>query len=324
MQHSNEALKSNFSIGGAGSSFLATTFQTQFNRSLPVLNDELVKHPKKVFMPEFGVAAYESRHAMGFVGDVQEKHAQFYLVISGKGRWDGGNCSFRLERNCLLHVPAQVRILQEDDPSEPITAFGIHYQPHVLPQFLSDEMRRLGPYYWPLDTYHEKTAQEVRSIFQEMLFEQRSQTEGWEFMVCSQLVDLAVRTLRLARRRSGNSEPMFIRGRDSSERVANYALGLKKRFYRQETLDEAARCTCLSRRQFTQVFRRITGLSWHQFVLRERLNHARDLILHSDKSIVAIAFESGFEELSGFYRLFKRAFGSSPSALRQKGQREGN
>ncbi len=273
-------------------------------------------------MPEFGVAAYESRHDMGFVGDVQEKHPQFYLVISGKGRWQGGNCSFRLERNCLLHVPEQVRILQEDDPGEPITAFGIHYQPSVLPQFLSDEMRRLGPCYWPLDTYHEKTSQEVRSIFQEMLFEQRSQTEGWEFMVCSQLVDLAVRTLRLARRRSGNGELIFIRGRDSSERVANYALGLKKRFYRQETLDEAARCTCLSRRQFTQVFRRITGLSWHQYILRERLNHAKDLILHSDKSIVAIAFESGFEELSGFYRLFKRAFGASPSALRQKGLRE--
>jgi AraC family L-rhamnose operon regulatory protein RhaS len=321
MPHLSEAPISNILIGGTGSMSFAHDSAVRFIPSASALTDELVKRPKKVLMPDFGVAAYESRHDVGFVGDVQEKHAQFYLVISGKGRWQGGHGTFRLERNCLLHVPEQVRMLQEDDPGEPITAFGIHYQPHVLPQFLSEEMRRLGPYYWPLDTYHEKTAQEVRSIFQEMLFEQRSQTEGWQFMVSSQLVDLAVRTLRLAHRRSGNGEPIFIRGRDSSERVANYALALKKRFYRRETLDEAARCTCLSRRQFTQIFRRITGLSWHQYVLRERLNHAKDLILHSDKSIVAIAFESGFEELSGFYRLFKRAFGSSPSALRQKDMR---
>src|SRR5436190_10561570 len=155
MQHLSEAPRSNILIGGTGSMSFAHDSAVRFIPSASALTDELVKRPKKVLMPDFGVAAYESRHDVGFVGDVQEKHAQFYLVISGKGRWQGSHGTFRLERNCLLHVPEQVRLLQEDDPGEPITAFGIHYQPHVLAQFLSEEMKRLGPYYWPLDTYHE-------------------------------------------------------------------------------------------------------------------------------------------------------------------------
>jgi len=81
----------------------------------------------------------------------------------------------------------------------------------------------------------------VRSTFQEMLFEQDASQEGWELILQSRLIDLAVRALRMLRRQRRDDLPVFEPGSDSTDRVARYALRLKSRFYRQEKLSEAAR-----------------------------------------------------------------------------------
>ena len=47
-----------------------------------------------------------------------------------------------------------------------------------------------------------------------------------------------------------------------------------------------------------------------------RLQHARQLLARTDNSVIAIAFEAGFEDLSNFNRAFKQAYGSSPKAYR--------
>ena len=55
----------------------------------------------------------------------------------------------------------------------------------------------------------------MRSIFQEMLFEQEARQEGWDAILLSRLIDLAVRVLRLVNRRGGNEPPVFEPGNDS-------------------------------------------------------------------------------------------------------------
>ena len=50
-----------------------------------------------------------------------------------------------------------------------------------------------------------------------------------------------------------------------------------------------------------------------------RLEHARRLLLETENSVLAVAFECGFENASNFHRAFKAAFGCSPSVFRQRG-----
>ena len=90
----------------------------------------------------------------------------------------------------------------------------------------------------------------------------------------------------------------------------------KTRFFRQETLDDAARSVGLSRRQFTALFREVAGQSWLEHRTLLRLQHARQLLARTENSVIAIAFEAGFEDLSNFNRAFKQAYGSSPKAYR--------
>ncbi len=63
------------------------------------------------------------------------------------------------------------------------------------------------------------------------------------------------------------------------------------------------------------------GESFSSFVLRQRLERAYRLLrspLQRERPISAIAFELGFNDLSYFNRTFRRAFGATPSDVRER------
>jgi AraC family L-rhamnose operon regulatory protein RhaS len=279
--------------------------------------DALVSSPKRVSLPGHGVVVFESRHGPGFTGQLKDDYAKFLLVIDGHAQWESGANRYLLGPDTLFHIAAQIEHAQKDLPQTPVTLYAIHYRPELLSPQIGGDLSRVGMLPLDLTSAQVDQSRQVRSVFQEMLFEQENSQTGWEMVLLSRLIDLAVLTIRLTQRlRRG--EPVFQRGDRSAQRVANYAARLKSRFFRPETLDEAARSAGLGRRQFTAIFRTVTGQSWRQYVLRLRLEHALRLLLHTDKSVTAIAFECGFDELSHFHHRFKAAFGNPPTFYREK------
>lgn len=69
---------------------------------------------------------------------------------------------------------------------------------------------------------------------------------------------------------------------------------------------------------FARLFRRATGDSPHQFVLRQRISHAKHLLNTTDLPLAHIAADSGFANQSHLTHIFKRFVGLTPSAYRKK------
>jgi AraC-like DNA-binding protein len=65
-----------------------------------------------------------------------------------------------------------------------------------------------------------------------------------------------------------------------------------------------------------RVFRRITGTSIYDYVLRERLASSLDAIFDG-KDLTTVALDAGFASHSHFTAHFRRLFGSTPMALRR-------
>jgi AraC-like DNA-binding protein len=82
------------------------------------------------------------------------------------------------------------------------------------------------------------------------------------------------------------------------------------------SLAEVARECELSVSQFARAFKRTTGMPPHHFLLERRLDRARELLLHSEQPLAAVADACGFADQSHFTRLFHKAQGQSPGAFR--------
>jgi AraC family transcriptional regulator len=77
----------------------------------------------------------------------------------------------------------------------------------------------------------------------------------------------------------------------------------------------------LSRFHFIRLFRLNTGESPRKYLLRARINRAKQLLMTSEASIGDVALQVGFYDNSHFANSFRRFFGISPSEfLRQQGK----
>jgi AraC family transcriptional regulator len=79
-----------------------------------------------------------------------------------------------------------------------------------------------------------------------------------------------------------------------------------------------AREARLSRYHFLRVFRQVTGLTPHQYIVRTRLRRAAARLLLEPAHVLDIALESGFGDVSNFNHAFRAEFGVNPSFYRSK------
>jgi AraC family transcriptional regulator len=76
----------------------------------------------------------------------------------------------------------------------------------------------------------------------------------------------------------------------------------------------------LSVRHFSRAFRISTGLPPHQWLLRQRVKAAKQLLTVRDLPLAEIAISAGFANQSHFTRVFSGAVGVSPGAWRREAQ----
>ncbi|WP_165423407.1 helix-turn-helix domain-containing protein [Ktedonosporobacter rubrisoli] len=82
------------------------------------------------------------------------------------------------------------------------------------------------------------------------------------------------------------------------------------------SLETLAQQVGFSAYHFARVFRQATGESPHQFVLGQRIEHAKKLLRETDMPLTLVALESGFASQSHLNQAFKRRLNLTPRSYR--------
>jgi AraC family transcriptional regulator len=82
-------------------------------------------------------------------------------------------------------------------------------------------------------------------------------------------------------------------------------------------LDELAQSVGLSTAHFARMFRKSTGETPHQFVLRQRLERAKTMLRAPDARVLDVAVACGFKTQQHFAQVFRDVCGISPTGYRQ-------
>jgi AraC-like DNA-binding protein len=88
-------------------------------------------------------------------------------------------------------------------------------------------------------------------------------------------------------------------------------------FQKPIKISEIARAVNLSEAAFCRYFKKSTKLTYTDFVNQYRVNHAKKLLMQ-DANVTEACYDTGFESLSYFNKIFKKITGENPSAYRKR------
>ena len=279
------------------------------------MNPPTTRQPVVADIPPWGVVVFESHHAKGFrMGVSRHAWMEVFYVLEGSGAFELDGRDVACATGDVVVVPAGCGHRIQDNPARPLAMYGLRIRPDVwdhapgLATLLHGGRARRN----------RLISLQVRAQFRQLLFEQTFVRPGAEAM----MVGLTLQLLAVLTRSQGG--PHRTEGGDAHRRstlrqtVEAYAADLDHRFLESAKMDNVVAELGMSRRRFTALFREVTGATWLHYVRRRRVNHARELLRSTPKSVLSVAFESGFEDLSSFYRAFHREEKVSPQRWRER------
>jgi AraC family transcriptional regulator len=113
----------------------------------------------------------------------------------------------------------------------------------------------------------------------------------------------------------GNVEQRFTGGL-SGQRLRLVTELIADNYSRDLSLAELAGAAGMSPFHFAREFKRTTGTTPHQYLIKFRINRAKALLAESQMPLVEVGFRSGFSHQSHFTRLFHRVTGTTPHSYR--------
>ena len=112
--------------------------------------------------------------------------------------------------------------------------------------------------------------------------------------------------------------PAVYRGGLAPARLRKVTEFVQAKIDEDVTLEQMANSVSLSVAHFSQMFRKSTGQSPHQFVLRSRVERAKDMLRTADTRVLDVAVACGFKTQQHFARVFRQMCGVSPTEYRQE------
>jgi len=107
-----------------------------------------------------------------------------------------------------------------------------------------------------------------------------------------------------------------VKSQETETRLNQVCQFIQKNFKAGITLEQAAGLIHLSNSAFSKFFKRATGKTFSDYVNDIRIGNACQQLTESDKTIGEIAFDSGFESLTYFNRVFLKKKSATPRAFR--------
>ena len=112
------------------------------------------------------------------------------------------------------------------------------------------------------------------------------------------------------------SQPVTFTGGLSATKLRQVTEFIGDNYSKDLKLAELAQVAGMSSFHFAREFKRTTGTTPHQYLIKFRIDRAKALLARNDLPLTEVGLRSGFSHQSHFTRLFRRITGTTPNSYR--------
>jgi AraC family transcriptional regulator len=113
-----------------------------------------------------------------------------------------------------------------------------------------------------------------------------------------------------------STRPVTFTGGLSAAKLRQVTEFIGDNYGREIKLAELAQVAGMSSFHFAREFKRTTGTTPHQYLIKFRVERAKALLARRDLPLIEVSLRSGFSHQSHFTRLFRRVTGTTPHSYR--------
>ncbi|TDF93183.1 AraC family transcriptional regulator [Paenibacillus piri] len=264
---------------------------------------------KRIELHLGGIQLYESKHLDGDIVD-EHHHSihQILYALEGEGTitLDNKRYDFKQDSVALIVPHSNHSVFSESKLTLLVLAFeetaiDSHARTGLLHAcFTSSAFLQLNPF----------AAADLRQLLRKMLFEQSHQDELGDWALQIYMLEIL-----LALARSRQSALVTDSNSLRADRIRSY---IDRHYFEPLNAGDIAARLGIGARHVNNIFKDQYRITPIQYLTEVRISLAKKLLIETDKDIVSICFEVGYETLPTFYRAFKNSVNMSPNMFRQQ------
>jgi AraC-like DNA-binding protein len=271
----------------------------------PRFPDRLAGHPPRL---KYSCKTLESHIRMPRTLHMHKDLAEVVFIRFGKGRHRIGGRKYRTQKGDLLVYNAGVVHDEVSDPEQNLSVFCVGVAGLRLPGLPPNALiTPLSPPVLSTDVREE----EFRDIFAAIHRHTANPVRFGGDILDGLLRSLVFMVLGL--------ETDSLRGEEEGEHAL--LTGVKKyideHFADALSLASIAAEFGMSRHYLSHLFKDREGLSPMRYIIRRRIGEAQSLLIHTDRSVTAIAYAVGYNNANHFHVAFQKIVGLSPANYRK-------
>ncbi len=236
-----------------------------------------------------------------------------FVPVDGDAEYVVDGAAYRLRSGMVLLLPPNVPVRGGNDADRPLAMYTVHFHARLYGAIDMPAMYGLPAAYHPGPARLAEIVELARRIAEGLVHRE----PGCALAVNGDCARLLALLWREVAGREGRATA------DGAARVAEIVRlvpvfrTIESEYARRLTLAELADLVHLQPAYFSTLFKRVTGLSPLEYLARHRLQHVRELLLSTDRSLSEIAAATGYRDPFYLSRVFRRVQGISPNEYRK-------
>ena len=245
------------------------------------------------------------------IGSHQQPTWELSLIIEGEGTRTIADVSEPFKSGEVVLVPPETpHCWQFTDNVEKIENITVTFAPELL--------HSVAATFLELQTHFEGLAESIKAVViigrtRQRLAEGLKQMTG---LTDVERLTMFIHLLSIIAVSSDSREIGRPKETDAQRRLKQIEIYISCNYKRDISIDDLAQHVGMNRSSLCTFFKHQTGKTIITYLNEHRLSVACHLLRHTSLTIQQVCYESGFNDVPHFCRIFKRSFGETPKEHR--------